>query len=75
MSPLNTHMIKLKSGQNHAEIRIRAPVEIQLTGKLQNINGKGIKGGCQVFFDQAIERRERISKAKSAYFILSFRTY
>ena len=55
VSPLNTHMIKLKSGQNHAEIRIRAPVEVQLTGKLENINGKEIKGGYEVFFDQAIE--------------------
>jgi hypothetical protein len=51
ISPQNTHIIKL-NGANHAQIRIRAPENVGLVGRLTDENKKEVVDGDQVFYDR-----------------------
>jgi hypothetical protein len=52
ISPQNTHMIKLNDGTNHTQIRIKAPENIELFGRLKNKNGQEVADGDHIHYDQ-----------------------
>jgi hypothetical protein len=62
ISPQNTHLIKLDNGMNQAQIRIRAPENIELIGRLTNENGGEVKNGDHVYYD----RRKNIWRCQFA---------
>jgi hypothetical protein len=51
ISPQNTHLIKLNNA-SHTQIRIKAPENIELVGRLRNENGREVKGGDRIYYDQ-----------------------
>ena len=60
--PINTHSIKVSNGITHARVIIRAPMNVVLMGTLENIDGKEVEGGAQVYCD----RRTSLWKCKFA---------
>ena len=53
LSPCNTHLIRMDHGDTHAEILIRAPIDVELLGRLTSgENGTKIQGGQSTFIDR-----------------------
>jgi hypothetical protein len=52
ISPQSTHLIKLNNGATHTQIRIKAPENIELIGRLTNASDEEVKKGQRVYYDQ-----------------------
>ena len=50
LSPLDTHVIRLKNNEQFVQILIRTPSDIQVLGQLQNANGETIVCGNQDYY-------------------------
>ncbi|CAF1088149.1 unnamed protein product [Rotaria sordida] len=52
ISPKNTHLLKVHNGQTHTEVQIQTPNNVELLGRLVNIQNEKIEGGHEVFYDR-----------------------
>ena len=52
ISPANSHVMEINGGSGCSQVRIRAPGDVALLGRLTNAKGDEVQGGNQIFYDR-----------------------